>query len=407
EPITVTPVAWDNNKYTLDPVSKEIREEIVGSFTQYPLRPAWAITVHKSQGLTFDKAVLDINASFAHGQTYVALSRCRSLGGMVLSAPVEPQALITDSTVNAYIDTETGKIENNISRLPELRYRYTLSLLDELYSFADIERDYEWMLRVVDEHLSDRYPKFLIRLKAVRRPLQEQLVTIATRFRPQYTAVMQQLGGDITGSPIESRITGSCRYFADKVKELFESLITKDAIINIENKRVAELYNNALSALRQSVMIKYALFSGLADTTFSTGAYLGIKAKTLLDNIDSKPSRKKRSESKSKEKPAKEKKTVEKTPKVDTFKETLRLYEAGMSPDEIARQRNLVLSTIYGHLGRLASQGLVDIDDLVSKEHQLIIRNAAAKFTTAYTLKDIREAVPDYISYHEIKIVLS
>lgn len=406
EPITVTPVAWDNNKYTLDPVSKEIREEIVGSFTQYPLRPAWAITVHKSQGLTFDKAVLDINASFAHGQTYVALSRCRSLGGMVLSAPVEPQALITDSTVNAYIDTETGKIENNISRLPELRYRYTLSLLDELYSFADIERDYEWMLRVVDEHLSDRYPKFLIRLKAVRRPLQEQLVTIAARFRPQYTTVMQQLGGDITGSPIESRITGSCRYFADKVKELFESLITKDAIINIENKRVAELYNNALSALRQSVMIKYALFSGLADTTFSTGAYLGIKAKTLLDNIDGKPSRKKRSESKSKGKPAKEKKTVEKTPKVDTFKETLRLYEAGMSPDEIARQRNLKPWTIYGHLGRLASQGLVDIDDLVSKEHQLIIRNAAAKFTTAYTLKDIREAVPDYISYPEIKITL-
>ena len=78
-----------------------------------------------------------------------------------------------------------------------------------------------------------------------------------------------------------------------------------------------------------------------------------------------------------------------------------------MSPDEIARQRNLQPWTIYGHLGRLASQGLVDIDDIVSKEHQLIIRNTAAKFTSAYTLKEIRELVPDNISYAEIKITLA
>lgn len=403
-PIVVAPVAWDNNKYTLDPVSKEIREETVGSFSQYPLRLAWAITIHKSQGLTFDKAVLDINASFAHGQTYVALSRCRSLQGMVLSEPVRPQALITDASVNSYIETETGKTESNISLLPTLRQHYTLSLLDQLYSFTDISRDYEWFLRVVDEHLSSHYPKFLIRVKAVRRPLQEQLTDIAARFAPQYHEAMRINDGKIKGTGIETRITRSCRYFADTIKAIFESLITKDAIINIDNKRVAELYNNALSSLRQSVTGKYALFKGLSDTTFSTAAYLSIKAKTLLESIDGKPARKR---SKTKEKPAKEKNTVEKTPKVDTLKETLRLYEAGMSPDEIARQRNLVLSTIYGHLGRLASQGLIDIDDLVSKEHQLIIRNAAAKFTTAYTLKEIREIVPDHISYHEIKIVLS
>ena len=397
-------MAWDNNKYTLDPVSKEIREETVGSFSQYPLRLAWAITIHKSQGLTFDKAVLDINASFAHGQTYVALSRCRSLQGMVLSEPVRPQALITDASVNSYIETETGKTESNISLLPTLRQHYTLSLLDQLYSFTDISRDYEWFLRVVDEHLSSHYPKFLIRVKAVRRPLQEQLTDIAARFAPQYHEAMRINDGKIKGTGIETRITRSCRYFADTIKAIFESLITKDAIINIDNKRVAELYNNALSSLRQSVTGKYALFKGLSDTTFSTAAYLSIKAKTLLESIDGKPARKR---SKTKEKPAKEKNTVEKTPKVDTLKETLRLYEAGMSPDEIARQRNLVLSTIYGHLGRLASQGLIDIDDLVSKEHQLIIRNAAAKFTTAYTLKEIREILPDHISYHEIKIVLS
>lgn len=406
KPVIVTPVTWENNRYTLDPASKEIKEEIAGSFTQYPLRTAWAITVHKSQGLTFDKVTLDINSSFAHGQTYVALSRCRSLEGIILTAPIAPQALITDPAVNSYIDSEKGKMQSNIELLPSLRQSYTLSLLDELYSFADVERDYEWFLRVVDEHLSSRYPKFLIRVKAVRRPLQEKLADIAARFRPQYYASMQQTDFEITASPLEKRITGSCRYFADCVREIFESLITIDSVINIENKRVAELYNNALSALRQSVTLKYTLFRTLSDTPFSTTAYLSIKAKALLDGIDTRPAGKKKKESKTKTTPKQEKKIVEKRPKADTFKETLRLYDSGMSPEQIAEQRNLKPWTIYGHLGRLAAQGLIDIDELVPKEHQIIIRKAAAGFTTAYTLKDIREIVPSNISYPEIKITL-
>lgn len=412
EPITVTPVTWENNKYTLDPVSKEIKEDIVGSFTQYPLRTAWAITVHKSQGLTFDKAVLDINASFAHGQTYVAMSRCRSLEGMVLSAPVSPHALITDSAVNSYIDTETGKIDSNMRRLPSLKYQYALSLLDELYSFADIDRDYKWMLRVVDEHLSSLYLKFLIRLKAIDRPLNEKLAGIAARFRVQYYAAMQQSGGVITGTPLEQRITASCRYFADTVKEIFESLIARDAIINIGNKQTAERYNNALSALRQSVLLKYALFSGLASKPFTPGAYLGIKAKTLLGNETNQPARKKRREITTKEKPAKKEKPPKvekpaKSSKTDTFRKTLCLYNSGMSPDKIASHRHMATSTIYGHLTRLVAEGLIDIDELVSKERQAIIRNAAAKFTSAFTLKEIRELVPAEISYDEIKLTLA
>lgn len=102
--IDVEPVEWQNIRYQFDEESKEISSKQIGRFKQYPLKAAWAITVHKSQGLTFDKAIIDVHAAFSPGQAYVALSRCRTLDGLVLSSPVSASVFMKDNAVDAYMN---------------------------------------------------------------------------------------------------------------------------------------------------------------------------------------------------------------------------------------------------------------------------------------------------------------
>lgn len=109
--IDVEPMEWQNIRYQFDEESKEISSKQIGRFKQYPLKAAWAITVHKSQGLTFDKAIIDVHAAFSPGQAYVALSRCRTLDGLVLSSPVSASVFMRDNAVDAYMNYISRSVE--------------------------------------------------------------------------------------------------------------------------------------------------------------------------------------------------------------------------------------------------------------------------------------------------------
>ena len=173
----VEPSEWANSRYILDESTKEIREEIEGTFRQYPLRLAWAITIHKSQGLTFEKAVIDAASSFAHGQVYVALSRCKTLEGLVLASPVNAAAIISDDTVADFMHSGSTLTEEATRKLNQLQYNYFYKLLDELFSFRILLRDFDYVKRIMDEYFYKLYPALTEQYKTISTTLKEKLVT--------------------------------------------------------------------------------------------------------------------------------------------------------------------------------------------------------------------------------------
>ena len=180
--IQVEKVEWQNMKYTLDDETKEIQETVIGTFTQYPLKLAWAITIHKSQGLTFDKVIIDARAAFAHGQVYVALSRCRTLEGIVLSTPVSQRGIITDPTVSGFV----GAIEKNHPDqdvLNKSRKIYQHFLLTELFDFNTIQKQAYYCLKLVKEHSGSILGNIGTNLPAVTEQIKTDLTGISRKIQ--------------------------------------------------------------------------------------------------------------------------------------------------------------------------------------------------------------------------------
>lgn len=264
--IQVTPEEWTNTRYTLDEETREITETVEGTFKQYPLKTAWAITIHKSQGLTFERAIVDANAAFAHGQVYVALSRCKTFEGLVLSSPVTVRSLVSDGAIDEFV-REAEQKEPNKEELQQARQSYFRELLLEQFDYETIRWRLHYLYRVLDEQLRRLYPDWVERYRVAGAKCAEELLAVAERFQNQLERLMPEEGNYEADPVIADRVKKGAEYFREHTMSIFGKFL-EESIPEIDNKEVRKLVEQNMERFRGEVNLKLETLKVIPGTVF-------------------------------------------------------------------------------------------------------------------------------------------
>ncbi|NAW51967.1 AAA family ATPase [Elizabethkingia argentiflava] len=371
EEITITKEIWEQKKYFLD-ADQNVQEEILGSYEQFPIRLAWAVTIHKSQGLTFDRVIIDAGKSFVSGQVYVALSRCRTLEGIILRSKITPEVIFSDPRIEHFQQsTHANDVLNQI--LEREKYDYALHKVQ-------MRLDTAWLKDALVNWKASAFSTKALdhdkvgKLSHIFKIESEKLFAISEKFKK----IIQQkaksfIEGSIQWSDIEEKCKGGVAFFYKNVTEQF-LLPLKDFYAETKGVKGMKAYN-------ESVKIFLDDLEEYIDR---------LKASKLLDlplfdrdqEID----------------------TSSKIAKKPTHIITFQLFEEGKTPGEIAKERGLVVSTVYGHLAKMAEVGLVDITRIIDAKKIQTFEIQYQKEIFDH-LTEWKKSLPEEFEFYEIRIL--
>lgn len=374
EEITLKAETWEQKKYSLDD-EKNIKEEVLGSFKQFPIRLAWAVTIHKSQGLTFDRLIIDAGKSFASGQVYVALSRCRTLEGIVLKSKITPEVIFSDKRVSKFQDEThaNSKIEEILNAE---KYDYSIQKV--------IRRiDCVWFQSALENWMViSRSSKFIDKEKAdyLYHCLKADIENYITIFQKFERILLQKtqkfLQGEEEWTEIEIKAKGAVNFFFSNVNEKIFSPL-KDFYSETKGVKGLKAFNedfrvwlddieDYLKDLKEVYLLETPLFDKEKDVEVS----LAIK-------------------------------------KVPTHVLTYQLFQNGKTVAEIAKERGLVNSTIFGHLSKYAEQNLLDRNDLLRIYPKSKVEAFEKQFKAEpkENINDWKAALPADFDYGEIRLI--
>ncbi|MFB9055686.1 helix-turn-helix domain-containing protein [Mariniflexile ostreae] len=479
--INTKPEVWENINYTVDSETKAISEEKIGSFTQMPLRLAWSITIHKSQGLTFERAIIDAQGAFAHGQTYVALSRCKSLEGLVLKSKIHSTQIISDIHVESFNKNAELHVPNQ-TVLEHSQKSFQLDLIHEVFDFYAFLYPVNRLLDIFYKNRNSIEGSIETPLTSVKTAI-TNLLKVSHSFNAQLRQLSKEEGLPETSSIIQERFKKALIYFKKETETHIVSAI-KSFGFTTDNKTIDTDLSKNLDIIEELLASKLLYFNGLQDGFF-TQKLLELRVKAVFLT---------------KEKPKKQRKTVvdgtanvelfellrvlrneiaqenglvhfqvftqkalydmcetlptntkellevngmgktrvEKygaailkiindyceendievskdedrfdTGKTNTKSDTklisLERFKAGKTVEEIAKERALVPSTVFGHLTHFINSGEVKVSDLMPAEHYKALKTIIPqkKFEG---LTDLKQQLEDKYSYEELRLVIS
>lgn len=279
--ITVPTLTWENIRYNTNKETNTIEEEIIGTFEHVPLRLAWAITIHKSQGLTFEKAVIDAGKAFSPGQVYVALSRCRSLEGIVLKSPINTESISVDKQV-----IEFSSLKPDIAYISHelecARKEFETSMLLQLYVFNHIYNSAKSWHRATEGEEQSFNEETLPFVKEINKQL-EHINEIGDKFRIQLNQIVGK--EDVNKEYLSNRLKSSSLYFAEKLDMLMNSL--KKSPATTDSRTNAKLYDEAISSIYTEIALKKHLISATYNN-FSVELYYQARNKFVMPDFNVK-----------------------------------------------------------------------------------------------------------------------